>query len=494
MVAGPLDRQPSHLLDAAGQRLRVAAHGPRRGPHHRQDLTRIGGPVDVEGGWADAGDYLKFTHSTAYNDVVLFTSARLLGEPRAREPPRRGAPRPRLAGQDVGRAEPAPCTSRSASGSGNRQGTFARRPRPVAAARRPTTTTPTRSTGTSRTARSSTRRRPGSRSAPTSPAGCRRRSPSPRSWTPRPTRPRPAHELHEAQAALRPRRHRALPRARWSPRSPTPSTPSRSGRTTWSSAPPRSPAPRSCSASPRRRTSATPRAGPCGYLRVGLHRHPQPVRRRARSAHVEPRATRWTRCRTAAARRSPAPDLVARPRRTRSGQAADHARHDPFGAAVDVDRVRRQLPHVRPGRQRRALRPADPEPPLPGLRRPRSAPGCSAATRGASARWSASARRTRAACSTRSPTFGSDGTRPDLGAVVNGPNGAGNFEGGLGGFQDRHAALLARRGYRAFDGQGSRYVDDVRAWQTDEPALDMTARRDPRRGRPAADPRRVGRR
>ena len=63
---------------------------------------------------------------------------------------------------------------------------------------------------------------------------------------------------------------------------------------------------------------------------------------------------------------------------------------------------------------------------------------------------------------------------PDLGAVVNGPNGAGNFEGGLGGFQDgmRHCS---RPGYATFDGQGSRYVDDVRAWQTDEPALDMTA-------------------
>jgi hypothetical protein len=63
---------------------------------------------------------------------------------------------------------------------------------------------------------------------------------------------------------------------------------------------------------------------------------------------------------------------------------------------------------------------------------------------------------------------------PDLGAVVNGPNGAANFEGGLGGFQDgmRHCS---RPGYARFDGRGSRYVDDVRAWQTDEPALDMTA-------------------
>ena len=43
------------------------------------DLTRTGGPVDVAGGWFDAGDYLKFTHSSAYNDVLLFTSARQLG-------------------------------------------------------------------------------------------------------------------------------------------------------------------------------------------------------------------------------------------------------------------------------------------------------------------------------------------------------------------------------------------------------------------------------
>ena len=42
-------------------------------------LTPIGGPVDVAGGWADAGDYLKFTHTSAFNDVVLFESARSLG-------------------------------------------------------------------------------------------------------------------------------------------------------------------------------------------------------------------------------------------------------------------------------------------------------------------------------------------------------------------------------------------------------------------------------
>ena len=69
-----------------------------------------------------------------------------------------------------------------------------------------------------------------------------------------------------------------------------------------------------------------------------------------------------------------------------------------------------------------------------------------------------------------------DGSPPlDVGAVVNGPNGKGNFAGGLGGFQTGmlHCTSAARH-LTDFDGHGSRYVDDVRAWQTDEPALDMT--------------------
>ena len=60
----------------------------------------------------------------------------------------------------------------------------------------------------------------------------------------------------------------------------------------------------------------------------------------------------------------------------------------------------------------------------------RSATGCSATTPGASARWSASARRSRCACSTRSPTSRARSTarRPlDVGAVVNGPNNGGNL-------------------------------------------------------------------
>ena len=65
---------------AHADRLPLAAHGARLRPDHRpRACTRSAATVDVSGGWFDAGDYLKFTHSTAYNDVLLFTSARLLG-------------------------------------------------------------------------------------------------------------------------------------------------------------------------------------------------------------------------------------------------------------------------------------------------------------------------------------------------------------------------------------------------------------------------------
>jgi glycosyl hydrolase family 9/cellulase-like Ig domain-containing protein len=61
----------------------------------------------------------------------------------------------------------------------------------------------------------------------------------------------------------------------------------------------------------------------------------------------------------------------------------------------------------------------------------------------------------------------------DTGAVVNGPNGTGNFSGGLGSLQ-AGMKKCEKDGGTAFTGHGSEYVDDVRSWQTDEPALDMT--------------------
>jgi endoglucanase len=67
-----------------------------------------------------------------------------------------------------------------------------------------------------------------------------------------------------------------------------------------------------------------------------------------------------------------------------------------------------------------------------------------------------------------------DGKPPiDTGAVVNGPNGTSNFNGGLGSLQSG-MVKCEHDGGLAFTGHGSEFVDDVRSWQTDEPADDMT--------------------
>ena len=70
-----------------------------------------------------------------------------------------------------------------------------------------------------------------------------------------------------------------------------------------------------------------------------------------------------------------------------------------------------------------------------------------------------------------------DGTAPILrGAVVNGPNSADLFADGLDEFFDEgHACPTdGKDRYSAFTGHGSRFVDDVSAWQTVEPALDFS--------------------
>ncbi|WNI15403.1 glycoside hydrolase family 9 protein [Actinacidiphila sp. ITFR-21] len=70
-----------------------------------------------------------------------------------------------------------------------------------------------------------------------------------------------------------------------------------------------------------------------------------------------------------------------------------------------------------------------------------------------------------------------DGGRPlEVGAVVNGPNGSAQFEDGLGDYLDgMRPCPAADDPFAAFTGHGSTYTDDVRSWQSSEPALDMDA-------------------
>ncbi|MDH6135595.1 endoglucanase [Kitasatospora sp. MAA4] len=81
VIAGALNRRPSHLNDAAASVYQTPSFqsGGNGDIINGSSLTKIGGPVDVSGGWFDAGDYLKFTFTTSYADDLLYASARALG-------------------------------------------------------------------------------------------------------------------------------------------------------------------------------------------------------------------------------------------------------------------------------------------------------------------------------------------------------------------------------------------------------------------------------
>lgn len=81
-VAGPLQRKASHLHDAHAS-VYQSPHfiHPNRSDLIRGSLHRVGdhAVINAAGGWFDAGDYLKFTHTAAYADVDLYASSRALG-------------------------------------------------------------------------------------------------------------------------------------------------------------------------------------------------------------------------------------------------------------------------------------------------------------------------------------------------------------------------------------------------------------------------------
>lgn len=70
-----LQRKPSHLAD----REATVYDTPAYDDEEKQllaPLKRAGGPVDVSGGWSDAGDFLKFTHTASYSTASLLIAQR----------------------------------------------------------------------------------------------------------------------------------------------------------------------------------------------------------------------------------------------------------------------------------------------------------------------------------------------------------------------------------------------------------------------------------
>ncbi|GAA4683067.1 glycoside hydrolase family 9 protein [Phytohabitans rumicis] len=83
VVPGELNRRPSHLTDRRATVYEPPVFAGDGGDVPAAPLQpRAGaGPVDVEGGWFDAGDFVKFTHASAYALTELLYVQRTTGGP-----------------------------------------------------------------------------------------------------------------------------------------------------------------------------------------------------------------------------------------------------------------------------------------------------------------------------------------------------------------------------------------------------------------------------
>jgi hypothetical protein len=81
VIPGRLGRKPAHLADRSADVYATPVFKGEGGDELAQPLTKIGGPVDVEGGWFDAGDFVKFTHATSYSLAELLYAQRVRSNP-----------------------------------------------------------------------------------------------------------------------------------------------------------------------------------------------------------------------------------------------------------------------------------------------------------------------------------------------------------------------------------------------------------------------------
>jgi hypothetical protein len=123
VIPGALHRRPAHLNDGhATVYANPRYDGPDSDVIRGRSLQPIGGPVDLEGGWVDAGDFIKFTHTTAYAVDLLLIARRELGAaaPPQLEPEARFG----LAWLDKAWQDDGSMLLQVGIGSGNKAGTF----------------------------------------------------------------------------------------------------------------------------------------------------------------------------------------------------------------------------------------------------------------------------------------------------------------------------------------------------------------------------------
>jgi hypothetical protein len=71
-----LGRKPSHLRDETATVYKTPRYSADGNVLQDKKLTAAGGPVDVSGGWFDAGDFLKFTGTTAFATAAMLVTER----------------------------------------------------------------------------------------------------------------------------------------------------------------------------------------------------------------------------------------------------------------------------------------------------------------------------------------------------------------------------------------------------------------------------------
>ncbi|GLZ35431.1 hydrolase [Lentzea sp. NBRC 105346] len=76
VIPGRLNRQKSHLTDAQASVYETPIFKGEGGDEIAAPLKATGTKIDVEGGWFDAGDFVKFTHASSYSVASLFLAER----------------------------------------------------------------------------------------------------------------------------------------------------------------------------------------------------------------------------------------------------------------------------------------------------------------------------------------------------------------------------------------------------------------------------------
>jgi len=75
-IPSDLRKAPGHLNDTSAKVYQTPVTGGREGSRLKGDLVPTGAVIDASGGWWDAGDYLKFVHTTSYVVAMMLVGRR----------------------------------------------------------------------------------------------------------------------------------------------------------------------------------------------------------------------------------------------------------------------------------------------------------------------------------------------------------------------------------------------------------------------------------